>query len=122
LQPGHESIIVRGRVASVVAWWCIKDGPYNSQELHTQGQITFDAPGAPFKCDIVIDHPDEEIRQGGDDLAILGIVMRRIARRLDLAATDVMVQHMNDAGMHAMTGLKPRVDAGKARPKKEEEL
>lgn len=87
-----QSLVIEGSVTELYVSWQLKRGEYNSEIIHGHIKVRPDN----LKCDIVVPKAATEIVEGGDDLAIMEHVFRRIAAQLGVQAQGAMIQHMGN--------------------------
>ena len=89
-------------------------------------KLDFDNPGSPFKCDLVVRHPQAEIVQAGGDLGIVEIALRQLSAVASRSGHQAMVEHQEL--IYSIPGDKPADKIGGvtliggAKAKKDDEL
>jgi hypothetical protein len=120
-----KSLVIRGNIVALSAEWIIKRGEYSSETIRAYAQVQFGQNSAePFKCDFVVREPRIKIIEAEGDTAIVREVYQQFARLLDLATSNLMVEHLQtiylDMPPATATGNPPKkpkgVDAGNHGP------
>lgn len=85
----NDRIVVEGHIEEISVTWTMARGEYQADK--TTGTLKLIPDN--LKCDIVVEKATAEIVESGGDIGIVGQVVKRLSRELDLRVQGLMAEH-----------------------------